>query len=264
MTPAACRYLAETSRASCKIAQERHNSGESTEGRAGSAQKYTAKEHQPQALHDNRAQSCNRATAGPQHHLNMLWRQHLRAAVDEPRHVCRVVRHAHANVVGAGSLQSHPIVPVLHRDVRRQVNVLGTDDVRVPQLAHEQHLHTCQLRNHSPTQRRRIHNRKQNSTSRSDRCSPCSVSDRIFLTATIAPRSVVQHSTTPAVPLPMSLHGRRFSGRMKPCCERGMRIRCTSSTHAPNRVAQARCPPEPRTARHIRHATASHLLIRPR
>ena len=55
-------------------------------------------------------------------------------------------------------------------------------------------------------------------TSRKERCSAWSVSECIFLTATIAPLSVVQHSTTPDMPLPTSLRGRRSSGRMKVCC----------------------------------------------
>ena len=38
---------------------------------------------------------CNTST----HHLHMLGRQHLRAAVDEPSHIGWVIRHAHANVI---------------------------------------------------------------------------------------------------------------------------------------------------------------------
>ena len=68
----------------------------------------------------------------------MLWRQYLRAAVDEPGHVGWVIRHADADVVDACAphLQPQCAAPVLHRDVARQVNVLGTNDVGVLQLAH--------------------------------------------------------------------------------------------------------------------------------
>ena len=70
----------------------------------------------------------------------MLRRQRLRAAVDQPRHVGREIRHADTNVIGDRTLQPQGAVAVLKRNVGGQVNVFGTNEVRVLQLTHEQSL----------------------------------------------------------------------------------------------------------------------------
>jgi hypothetical protein len=80
-------------------------------------------------------------------HLNVFRCEHLRAAVDEPRHVSWIIRHANANVVRVRSLHLQPqcAVPVFQRNVGWQVDVLCADDVGVLQLAHKKNLETYQL-----------------------------------------------------------------------------------------------------------------------
>ena len=67
------------------------------------------------SLHaDSGSMLCNMST----HHLHMLGRQHLCAAVDEPSHIGWVIRHAHTNVICARPLHLQKgTIPALDGDV---------------------------------------------------------------------------------------------------------------------------------------------------
>ena len=68
--------------------------------------------------------------------LNVPARQHLRAAVNEPREICGVVRHANEQVLSTSSGGCMR----RWRHVCGKVHVLRADNVGMPQLAHEQYL----------------------------------------------------------------------------------------------------------------------------
>ena len=158
--------------------------------------------------------------------LNVPARQHLRAAVNEPREICGVVRHANEKVVSTSSGGCMR----RWRHVCGKVHVLCADNVGMPQLAHEQYLPNRQPRhrrgNADPHVAADKHSRKSvrwgGCTSRKHRCNARSVSGVSFLTASIRPRASEQHSTTPAVPLPTNLTGRSSSGTMNACCVSGV------------------------------------------
>ena len=50
------------------------------------------------------------------------------------------IRHPNENMIAVGALEPHIAAPALDRDVRREVNIIGANNVGVLQLAHEQHL----------------------------------------------------------------------------------------------------------------------------